>query len=81
MALTKAERDILEDTHTSVVALTTAIKGMNGKGGLLNHVDDHDHEFESVYERHNKLSRNFWMLVGVLVGSGVIGGSIWGALG
>lgn len=28
----------------------------------------------------NKLTRNFWMLVGVLIGSGVIGGSIWGFL-
>ena len=28
----------------------------------------------------NKLYRNFWLLVGVLVGSGVIGTSIWGVL-
>ena len=29
-------------------------------------------------EKQEKLSRNFWILVSTLVGSGVIGGSIWG---
>ena len=88
MALTKAERALLDDVLKSTTELTTAIKGLNGKGGILSHVDEHDHEFGNVHgridgadQRHNKLSRNFWLLVGTLVGSGVIGGSLWGALG
>jgi len=88
MALTKADRELLQATHDASILALALIKGTNGTGGIASHVDEHDHELEHVHgridesdQRHNKLSKNFWMLVGVLVGSGVIGGSIWGALG
>lgn len=33
-----------------------------------------------VVKDHNRLKKNFWMLVGILVGSGVIASSVFGLL-
>jgi len=83
MALTKAEGKLLQEARDAALESMTLLKGANG-GGLISHVSSHDDEFNNVHtriddsdQRHNKLSRNFWALVGILVGSGVIGGSLW----
>ena len=69
MALTKEESKKLDETHGTVIELKTAICGANGKGGLLDRV-------EELAKGHSKLKRSFWVLVGILIGSGAIAGSI-----
>ena len=80
MALTKAERELLQEARDAALEALILIKGANG-GGIVSHVSDHDDKIESLGTLVHQLRKNFWMLVGLLVGSGVIGGSLWGALG
>ncbi len=80
MALTKEEKEILKgisDDQKEIMkeqtVLHTVLLGANGAEGLVE-------EVKSIAKGYGKLKRNFWMLVGVLVGSGVIGGSVVGLL-
>jgi len=47
--------------------------GVNGDEGLVGEIKD-------LHRNHNKLKQSFWTLVGILVGSGFIGGGLWGLL-
>ena len=76
MALTEAERELLQEARDAALESMVLLKGANG-GGLISHVSAHDDAIENINTLHDKLSRNFWTLVGVLIGSGVIGGSLW----
>ncbi len=80
MALTKEEKEILKgisDDQKEIMkeqtVLHTVLLGANGAEGLVE-------EVKSIAKGYGKLKRNFWMLVGILVGSGVIGGSVAGLL-
>ena len=57
------------EMYGAVIELKTAICGANGKGGLIDKVED-------LAKGHGKLKKSFWILVGILVGSGAIAGSI-----
>ncbi len=69
MSLTKAEKEIITKTHDKVTELTAILLGSRGDNGLIGDV-------RRLANSHYKLRRNFWLLVGVLVGSGVIGAGI-----
>ena len=58
-----------QEDHDMILKLYTEIVGLDGNPGLAETV-------RQLACRHNKLSRNFWMLVGILTGSGVIGAGI-----
>ncbi len=73
MALTKEERQIQQETRDTVIELKTILLGKDGDRGLVGVIYD-------TAQGHNKLKRNFWLLVGFLGGTGVIGGSIYGLL-
>jgi len=73
MPLTKDERKKLDETHDTVNKLKTTLVGMNGDEGLVG-------DFKKVAESHYKLRRNFYLLLGVLIGSGILTGSIIAAL-
>ena len=67
MSLTKADRELLVRLdERSRNTWRSVVK-------IEEHIADQNGKL-------NKLYRNFWLLVGVLVGSGVIGTSIWGVL-
>ena len=70
MSLTKEERDILVKTHDKVIELTVILLGSRGDNGLIGDV-------KRLASSHSKLRRNFWLLVGVLIGSGIISAGIW----
>jgi hypothetical protein len=70
MALDKEEKEKLDATHALAKEIKTALVGIDGKGGLIDKVED-------VCESHYKLKRYFWILVGILMGLGVLGGSLW----
>ena len=43
-------------------------------------VEKIEKHLEAQNGKINKLSRNFWLLVGILVGSGIISGTVFGVL-
>ena len=71
----KTQRQMIEETHGTVIELKTVILGVPGtaNGGLVKQVND-------VSKSHGKLKRNFWILVGLLIGSGILGSGIYGLL-
>ena len=73
MSLTKEERQIQQETRDTVIELKTILLGKDGDKGLVGVIYD-------TAKGHSRLKRNFWLLVGFLGGSGVIGGSIYGLL-
>lgn len=74
MTLTKDEREILNKTHDKIVELTAILLGARGDNGLIGDV-------KRLASSHYKLRRNFWFLVGILAGSGVISVGIWRSIG
>ena len=68
----KSDRQLIEETHGTVVELKTVILGIPGTAdkGLVGKVND-------VCKNHRKLSRNFWILIGILIGSGLLGSGIY----
>ena len=70
MSLTKDEKAILVKTHDKVIELTVILLGSRGDNGLIGDV-------KRLSSSHSKLRRNFWLLVGVLIGSGIISAGIW----
>ena len=56
--------------HDLIVEMHTVLLGANGSDGLVK-------EVSKLCERHNKLSTRFYMLVGILVGSGILTASIY----
>lgn len=80
MALTKDERELLKEIRDSQndikqeqTVMHTVLLGADGAEGLVE-------EVKSLAKGHGKLKRNFWILVGTLVGSGVVGGGIAGLM-
>ena len=76
MALTKDEKELLngisgdlKEIMKDQTVLHTVLLGANGTEGLVE-------EVKSLARGHGTLKRNFWLLFGTLVGSGVIGGGI-----
>jgi len=74
MALTKDEKGKLDETHDKVLKLSTVLLGTNGDNGLVG-------EFRRVAQSHFTLKRNFWILVGILTGSGILGTGLWSIFG
>ncbi len=60
------------------------IVGYDGVKGLSEKFDDlaekNDSEHEDMRRNHGRLSKRFYMLIAFLIGSGILGGSIAGAL-
>lgn len=71
----KTDRQLMEETHGTVTELKTVLLGVPGtsNGGLVKQVND-------VSKSHSRLKRNFWLLCGVLIGSGLLSGGIWAIL-
>jgi len=65
----KTDRELLEETHETVIILKTVVLGANGDKGLHGTVQEQGRELFS-------LKKAFWTLIGILVGSGVLAGSV-----
>ena len=65
----------IDEALEAIVEIRTVLLGAKGEdgGGLCNDV-------KAQRQDLNALSLRFWILVGILVGSGILGGSIWAAL-
>jgi len=72
MSLTKDERAILVKTYDKVIELTVLLLGSRGDNGLIGDV-------KRLASSHYRLKRNFYIIIGILLGSGIIGGvSVYG---
>ncbi len=72
MELSAEDIKKIQETHESLREVRAVLLGVNGNPGLCKRVED-------VCESHASLKRSFWILVGALIGSGVLGASIAGA--
>ena len=66
-AADKEKRD--QDTHDLVRDIKAVLLGVNGDGGLVEDVKE-------LSQSHYNLKRNFLLLVGILIGSGVLVGGV-----
>ena len=68
----KSDSQLIEETHSTVIELKTVLLGIPGtsNGGLVKQVND-------VSKSHGRLKRNFWILVGILIGSGLLGTGLY----
>ena len=69
------QKQLIQEIHETVTILKTVLLGVPGTedNGLVGKVDE-------VHRSHYRLKRNFYILIGVLVGSGILGTGIWGLL-
>ena len=70
---TERHEKALDETHDAVIQIRTVLLGVNGDEGLVGIV-------QQVVKEQSKLKKTVWTLIGILVGSGVISGSIFAAL-
>lgn len=75
-------KELLEKTHDTVIELKTILVGMpdSEDKGLVGELKDLKTDVKELNCRHRRLSRNFWILIGILAGSGVLGSGLWGLL-
>ena len=71
MPLTAEDIKKIRETHDAVIRIVTLLG--NGNPGLIATVGQHTKSLNSLWQK-------FWLLVGILVGSGVLAGSIVTAL-
>lgn len=81
-ALTKAEKKAIIEARDDAREVKQAVVGIPGTEdtGLVGQVKAVCERQDTQEERHNKLSTRFWLLVGILSGTGVLSGGIWGLL-
>jgi hypothetical protein len=70
--LTDNERKQIQETHDTVIRLHALLIGSNGDEGICGDIKSLKDNIETLYSKHNRLSRNFYILVGILAGSGVL---------
>ncbi len=75
--ITKRHLDLIEETHDTVIELKSLVMG-NGAPGLCKSVESLKKDVEIVKTNHNNLKTKVFTLIGILVGSGVISGSVIG---
>ena len=69
------QKQMISEVHIVLLG----VKGTDDKG-LVGDVHDIKEALRDLASSHNHLKRCFWVLVSFLIGSGVIAGSIVGAL-
>jgi len=75
MALTKDEKQKLDNTHDAVIQIRTVLLGANGDDkGLCG-------EVKSLAISHYHLKKYFWILVAFLIGTGFISFSVLNIMG
>ena len=73
-------RKLLEETHDTMTQLKTVLLGVPGTDdkGLVGDVKEVKVVQREQGKSIGKIKKNFWLLVGTLVGSGVLGSVIYG---
>ncbi len=71
--------ELIQEVHKTVSELKVVLVGIpdTDDKGVCGEIKDIKLAHNELAIQHRKLSRNFWLLVGTLTGSGVIGGGIY----
>ncbi len=72
----RTQKELVQEIHTVLLG----VPGTEN-GGLVQEVKDVKTDVKELGKSHGKLKRNFWILVGALIGSGAIGSGIYNLLG
>lgn len=75
----KTQKQLIEEIHTTTTRLSTVLLGVPGtaNGGLVQEVKDVKINLKDLGKSHGRLKRSFWILIGVIIGSGILGTGIW----
>lgn len=78
----KTQKQLIQEIHSTSLETRTVLLGVPGTsdGGLVKEVLNNKKEMRDIGKSHGKLKRTVWWLIGMLVGSGVIGASTYGLL-
>jgi len=78
----KTQKQLILDTHDTVMQISTVLLGVPGTEdtGLVGEVKNNKDNINVLGKSHGKLKRNFYILIAFLIGSGILGGSIWSML-
>jgi len=70
------QKELIYEIHKTVIEVRTVLLGApdTQNGGLVEKVNE-------IGNSHYRLKRNFYILIGVLVGSGVLGINLWKVFG
>jgi hypothetical protein len=73
---------LIRELHDAICQLHDAIIGIDGQGGILRRLEvlEKADRIDRLERNYAKLNRNFWSLVALLVGLGIISGGLWGLL-
>jgi len=78
----KTINDKLDSYHEAVTILHTVVLGRNGDAGLVGAFeksrDELDARISKACEEQSRFRSKCILVLGVLIGSGVLGGSVWG---
>lgn len=76
----KTQSDMIKETHDTVIKLNTVLLGTNGDNGLCGDVKRVFKMLELQEKEHNKLKLVVYSFIGLIMGSGVITGGVFGIL-
>ncbi len=73
---------LIREMSNRIIRIETLLVGIpdTDDGGLCGEVKGIRKTVSDVYEKHDKLSRAFYILVGTLLGSGILGGGAYALL-
>ena len=71
--LTERDLTVIQETHDTVLEIKVVLLGKNGDEGLCGDV-------KYLQRDHSRLKQHFLILVGILGGSGIFGGGIYGLI-
>lgn len=71
--------ELIQATHDAIIELRTILLGIPNTDdtGLVGELKQLKVDVGRLYSRQQKLSKNFWLLVGILIGLGVLGTGIY----
>jgi len=75
----EGEKELIQITHDTVIELRTILLGVPNTDdtGLVGEIKQLKVDVGRLYSRQQRLSKNYWMLVGILIGLGVLGTGIY----
>ena len=76
------KKGMLQEVHDDVTQMKTVLLGVPNSAdkGLVGELKDVKVSVIDLNNRHRKLSQKFWVLIGCLAGSGILGTGLWGLL-
>ena len=71
---------MLAETHDMVSQLKSVVVGMNGDDGLAGDLRRLHEQHDDLEIRHNRLEAKVSRVIGILAGSGILAGGLWGMM-